>query len=137
MRNICVLLLLCACPILCRAQKDVQYPKCLNTVGTQYELDLCADPGAQQQEHEIKRVYAQLLSKVAADPNATAKVRAMERAWIAYRDAYLEATYPAKDKQAEYGTIFPMEFDNLRAELTSKQIDALKRLLHSDESENQ
>jgi len=48
------------------------------------------------------------------------RFKAAERAWIAYRDAYMGAMYPAKDKQAEYGSIYPMEADLLRAKLTQR-----------------
>ena len=41
----------------------------------------------------------------------------------------MEAMYPAKNKQAEYGSIYPMEADLLRAKLTQRQVTALKELL--------
>jgi len=37
--------------------------------------------------------------------------------------------YPAKDKQAEYGSIYPLEANLLRARLTRQQTAALKDLL--------
>jgi hypothetical protein len=37
--------------------------------------------------------------------------------------------YPAIDKQAEYGSVYPMEVDLLRAKLTLQQVEALKDLL--------
>jgi len=33
----------------------------------------------------------------------------LQRAWPGYRDAYLEAMFPAADKQTEYGSIYPMQ----------------------------
>jgi len=41
----------------------------------------------------------------------------------------MDAMYPAKDKQSEYGSIYPMEADLLRAKLTQRQVTALKELL--------
>ena len=64
-----------------------------------------------------------------SEPEAVAKIKAAERAWIAYRDAYTDAMYPAKDKQTEYGSTYPMEVDLLRAKLTQRQVTALKELL--------
>jgi uncharacterized protein YecT (DUF1311 family) len=49
-------------------------------------------------------------------------------AWIAYRDAYIEAMYPA-DKRAEYGSMYPLEADLLRAKLTQQQVAALSEML--------
>jgi len=79
------------------------------------------------------KVYKLLLTKVSGDALATAKIRAAEKAWTAYRDAYIEAMYPAKDKQAEYGSIFPMEVDLLGAKLTRQQISALRDILREND----
>jgi len=48
---------------------------------------------------------------------------------MAYRDAYVEAMYPAKDKAAEYGSIYPLSFALLHAQLTRRQVSALPDLL--------
>ena len=42
-----------------------------------------------------------------------------------YRDAYIDAMFPAKDKQVAYGSIFPTEVDLLRFKLTQQQIIGL------------
>jgi hypothetical protein len=47
-----------------------------------------------------------LLARVTSQTEAVAKIKAAERAWVAYRDAYIEATYPAKDRATEYGCMF-------------------------------
>jgi len=78
---------------------------------------------------ELNDIYSTLLSRTAGQPGATAKIKTAERAWIAYRDAYIGAMYPAKDKRAEYGSVYPMEVDLLRAKLTRQQVAALKELL--------
>jgi hypothetical protein len=62
-------------------------------------------------------------------PAAAAKVKAAESAWIAYRDAYLDAMFPAEDKQGVYGSIFPTKVDLHRASLARQQIVALKDLI--------
>ena len=56
-------------------------------------------------------------------------MKAAERAWVAYRDAYIEAMYPAKDEQTEYGSMYPLDVDLLRAKLTQRQTLALRELL--------
>jgi uncharacterized protein YecT (DUF1311 family) len=92
-------------------------------------MNACASDEAARVDAELNDVYRKLLSKATSPPEAPAKIKAAERAWISYRDAYLDAMYPAKDKQAEYGSIFPMEADLLRAKLTERQVTALKELL--------
>ena len=49
--------------------------------------------------------------------------------WVAYRDAYIEATYPAENKAIEYGSIYPLDVALLRAKLTQRQVTALEDLL--------
>ena len=111
------------------AQDSAQYRACNEKAKVQAEMNACASDEAARVEAELNRVYQKLLSQVASQPEATAKIKAAERAWIAYRDAYMDAMYPAKDKQAEYGSIYPMEADLLRAKLTQRQVTALKELL--------
>ena len=48
--------------------------------------------------------YIALLERVTSQPEALAKIKAAKRAWIAYRNAYIEATYPAEEKATEYGS---------------------------------
>jgi uncharacterized protein YecT (DUF1311 family) len=110
------------------AQVSGEYQNCNELAKTQSELNACASEEAVRDEAELNREYRKLLSMAGNDHERAAKIKLMERAWIAFRDAYLDAMYPAKDKQAEYGSMFPMEADMLRAQLTQQQIAALKEL---------
>ena len=112
------------------AQESAQYRACNEKARAQAEMNACASDEAARVEAELNQVYQKLLSRVASQPEATTKIKTAERAWIAYRDAYMDAMYPAKNKQGEYGSIYPMEADLLRAKLTKRQVTALKELLH-------
>ena len=112
----------------CLGQKASQPSACFDTANTQSEMNVCASEEAKQVDIELNEIYRHLLSTVSKDPVATRKIKAAEQAWIAYRDAYLQATYPSEDKQS-YGTMFPMEFDLLRAKLTQDHIKDLRDLL--------
>jgi uncharacterized protein YecT (DUF1311 family) len=101
----------------------------MKRANAQSEMNVCANEEAVRVEAELNEIYHKLLSKVASQPEAIERIKTSERAWIAYRDAYMDAMYPAKDKQAEYGSIYPMEFDLRRAKLTKQQVAALKDLL--------
>jgi len=111
------------------AQNSAQYRACNEKAKTQMEMNVCASDEAARVDAELNDVYRKLLSKAASPPEAAAKIKAAEGAWIAYRDAYMDAMYPAKDKQTEYGSIYPMDADLLRAKLTQQQVTALKDLL--------
>jgi len=92
-------------------------------------LDHCASDEAARRDADLNRTYQQLRSKAKQSPGATEKIERAELAWIQYRDAYLDSMFPAEDKQANYGSIYPMDFALLRADLTQEQTKRLKELI--------
>ena len=66
---------------------------------------------------------------MASDPIATKKIEASQQAWITFREAQIAAVYPAEDKR-EYGSVFPMCVDLLRAELIQQRTKMLKEMLN-------
>jgi uncharacterized protein YecT (DUF1311 family) len=80
----------------CFAQDSDTYFACSKKANTQGEMTACAGEEATRTDAKLNSVA--LLAKVASQPETAAKIKAAERAWIAYRDAYIEATYPAKGK---------------------------------------
>jgi uncharacterized protein YecT (DUF1311 family) len=83
------------------AQDSAQYRACNQKAKTQTEMNACASEEAARVDAELKGVYHQLLFQAGNQEEAVAKIKIAERAWIAYRDAYMDAMYPAKNKQAE------------------------------------
>jgi uncharacterized protein YecT (DUF1311 family) len=67
------------------------------------------------------RPTVSFFQKSVASRTPSPKTKAAEKAWIAYRDAYIEATYPAKDKAAEYGSMYALDVALLHAKLTQRQ----------------
>jgi len=112
----------------CFAQSSDPLQRCLDTAIPQSAINRCFSEEVGRVEAELKDVYQKLLSVLAQDANATAKVTAAEKAWVVYRDAYIEAMWPAENKQF-YGTIFPANQRGLRATLTRQHIEDLKELL--------
>jgi uncharacterized protein YecT (DUF1311 family) len=92
-------------------------------------MTMCAWEEAERTDAEMDRMYRDLLSRAAALPEAPPKIEATQAAWITYKDAYLEALFPADNKQAQYGTIYGMKLNLARAEVTRRQIVALRDLL--------
>lgn len=118
----------CTCEKASTAQES-QSHACNDKAKTQSEMNACASDEAARVDADLNEVYHKLLSQAGNQEQAVAKIKTAERAWIAYRDAYMDAMYPAKNKQAEYGSIYPMEADLLRAKLTQRQVTAVKELL--------
>lgn len=129
MRYLAVVLLSALGSFPCLGQSSEPYPICSEKTKTQAEMTACANQEAARVDAVLRDVERKLLSKAASRPEAVTKIEAFDRAWITYRDAYINAMYPAKDKQAEYGSIYPMEVDLFRAKLTQRQVAALKELL--------
>lgn len=111
------------------AQTSDQYRACSAKANTQSEMTACAAEELSRTNGELNRIYSDVLLKAESNREAVIKIKAAENAWMIYRDAHIEATYPAKDKQAAYGSIYPMSVDLLLAKLTQQQISALKDLL--------
>ena len=117
--------------------QSAQFRACAEKDQTQTGLDRCAGKEAARADADLNRIYQELRSKAKQLPRATEKIEIAERAWIQYRDAYLDAMFPAEDKQAHYGSIFPMDFDLLHAELTQEQTKRLSKLIKQYDQEAQ
>lgn len=111
-----------------RAQTSKEYRICSQKPKTQTEMGACAGEEAKRDDAELIIIYGKVLAAAADDPTAGTEIKNMERLWTEYRDAYIEAIYPAKDKQAEYGSIYPMEVALLRARLTRRHVTELRKL---------
>ena len=109
------------------AQESPEYRACSDGAKTQVAMNACANDEAVRADKQLNDVYRTLLQRT-TDTTAATKIKVAERAWITYRDAYIDAMYPAENKQAEYGSVYPMEVDLLRAKLTRIQIAALQDL---------
>src|SRR5579864_210387 len=91
------------------AQVSSQFQACNRTAKTQLAMNTCAGNELSLRTKQMNQVYNALTSRAASQPAAVAKITASQKAWTAYADAYIEALYPANDKQASYGSIYPME----------------------------
>ncbi len=129
MKSLVVALLMTAISVACFAQDSAEYRACSEKANTQSEMTACASDEAARVDANLNATYRALLARVASQPEALAKIKAAQKAWIAYRDAYIEATYPARDKATEYGSIYPLEVTLLRAKVTQRQLAALEDML--------
>ena len=117
--------LLTATSVLCQSTQS----GCWKTAMAQSEMNRCADLDARAADADLNHVYQALLAKLKDDDNATKKVRAAQRAWLAFRDAHLQELYPADDKQAQYGSMFPMCYSQAAIAMTKERTAQLRRML--------
>jgi len=110
-------------------QSSKEYRACNEKAKSPAEMNACAHEEAARVDAKLDAVYAKVLSQADSDPVGLAKIKAAERDWIVYRDAYIGAMFPAAHKITEYGAMYPMKADLLRAKMTHQQIAALNQLL--------
>ena len=123
--GIVIVMILIGCR--CYCQDSAEFAACVDkSTQTQSELNMCASDEAARADSELNSAYTGWLAQIEGDSLAIAKLREAEKAWLRYRDAYIEAVYPAKDKQLTYGTIYPMDVDLLSAKLTREHLAALR-----------
>jgi uncharacterized protein YecT (DUF1311 family) len=95
---------------------------------TQMNQDACAV--FERADTELNAVYRHILAAYEQAPQFTEKLTKAQRAWVAFRDAHLEAVYPDPDKQAAYGSAYAMCRCFVLAELTKRRVDELKQWLN-------
>ena len=102
---------------------------------------LCASTGAVDQSQaetkfdncdfskadaRLNKVYQQVLAEYRRDKIFIEKLRAAQRAWLAFRDAHLESIYPAPDRRT-YGSVNPTCRCVILVELTEERTKTLQR----------
>jgi len=115
------------------AQPSAQFAACQKAAKTQLAINACAGNELLLRNKQMSQIYNQLLAHAKKQPWGTAaKIQAAQKAWLAYADAYMNAEWPAPNKQAEYGSIYPMASALARAALVERHIQDLSALLHTD-----
>lgn len=112
-------------PAIAIAQQEI---KC-NDAGTQLELNACAADDFRKADRELNEVYAALLKKEAGDRTFIKKLRAAQRAWLAFRDAELEATFACDPAEVCWGSMLPMSMAFYKAKLTRDRAQRLREIL--------
>jgi uncharacterized protein YecT (DUF1311 family) len=130
MRSFAIVIMFVMIGCRCYGQNSAEYQSCVDKSHAQSELNKCASGEAARADSELNAAYNGFLAKIAGDSLAIAKLREAERAWLRYRDAYIEAVYPAQDKQLAYGTEYPMDVNLLRAKLTHEHLAAIAYLIN-------
>jgi len=126
----------------CRIQEDMMKTWKLNVIvvalllpilsavvlaQTQAGMNKAACDEYTKTDAELNTIYRQVLRERQADAGFTRKMRAAQRAWIAFRDAHLAALYPAADTRREYGSVYPTCRCAALAETTRKRTEELRR----------
>ena len=92
---------------------------------TQGEMDDQACKDFSAADKRLNAAYQKVLAAHPKDALFSAKFRAAQRAWVAFRDAEIDALFPAKDKPLEYGSVYPMCDCQERTAITLRRIEEL------------
>ena len=99
------------------------------TPQTQSQMNQNTCKQYERADAELNNVYKQVLSEYAKDTEFIGKFREAQRAWVAFRDAHLESLYPAKDKLAEYGSVYETCRCLVLTDLTKQRTEMLRQWL--------
>jgi len=83
---------------------------------SQGALNMAAGREFKRADDTLNDIYNKVLLKHQNDQNFIDKFTDAELAWIAFRDAEIDAIFPSKDK-LNYGSIFPMSYSIVKADL--------------------
>lgn len=110
----------------------------LTPLAAQTQFDLNERAGAQlaEADSELNQVYQQIRNRYRGEQQFLNKLRDAQRAWIAFRDAEIEAIYPppaSGSMQQAYGSMLPMCLAEQKARLTRERTAQLRRWLDGAE----
>ncbi|MGZ3158804.1 MAG: lysozyme inhibitor LprI family protein [Burkholderiaceae bacterium] len=110
--------------------------KC-NSSGNQLELNACASDGLVKADKELNLTYLSLLKKESDDQIFISKLRLAQKAWLAFRDAELEAIFACSDVNVRicWGSMYPMSYAYRKAELTRERTKQLQKILKDGRGE--
>ena len=100
---------------------------------TQHEMHKEASEAYKKSDIELNNVYQKILAEYTSDSIFIDRLKKTQRIWIIYRDSELEMKFPGKNKQVEYGSIYPMCVSIYLKELTEDRTDKLRVWLNGIE----
>ena len=109
----------------------VSYGGALSQTKQAPNQDACA--GFKQADTLLNKTYNQVLTEYSKNAAFIRKLKIAQRAWIAYRNAQVEALYPEPDKRTAYGTVYPMCRCLALARLATLRTDELKKWIDGAE----
>ncbi len=104
--------------------------KC-NHDGNQAELNACAYEDYQAADKKLNETWKKLITKFKAEKTATAKLKAAQKAWIAFRDAEMDAMFACEDGNVQvcWGSMYPMLLNGELQTMTEVRTAQLQKYL--------
>jgi uncharacterized protein YecT (DUF1311 family) len=103
---------------------------------TQRELNESGRHEFEAADAHLNKVYRQILDEYQRDRAFVRKLQAAQRAWVSFRDAHVEALFPAPNPRRAYGSVYPLCRWQALTALTSARSDELETWIDGvDETE--
>ncbi len=116
--------------ILFSATVFAEKKSCHEIAYTQVDMNACAGSDFERADKELNEVYQEILKRYHNSPQFLKNLRAAQRAWLVFRDAQLNMIYPlAESPKANYGSVFPMCWATIKADITFEREKELRRWL--------
>jgi uncharacterized protein YecT (DUF1311 family) len=113
-------------------QKGNNFDKAVEHCGafdTQVDMNVCSYKLLESYDKKLDTAYSKLIALVRSSPAVLKQVQAQEKSWVAYKRAYMEAAFPGKNKQLEYGTMYPLQRNLLEAGLVRDHLGDIQSLI--------
>jgi uncharacterized protein YecT (DUF1311 family) len=112
----------------CIAQQKASRPDCSDTAYTNSELIQCASAKFKQADDSLNAIYRRILKEYSLDTAFTKRLLIAQRAWLAFRDAELNAILPENGTERYAGfRLFSMCRLLWMADLTQQRTRELMR----------
>jgi uncharacterized protein YecT (DUF1311 family) len=103
---------------------------------TQRELNESGRHEFEAADAHLNKVYRQILDEYQRDRAFVRRLQAAQRAWVSFRDAHVQALFPAADPRRAYGSVYPLCRWQALTALTSARSDELETWIDGvDETE--
>jgi uncharacterized protein YecT (DUF1311 family) len=97
----------------------------------QLELNACANAELAKADKALNDAYRLVLTRMADVPLFVKNLRSAQKAWLAFRDAELEARFSCAEESVQqcWGSMYPMLWSARKAELTKERTRQLRQIL--------
>lgn len=104
--------------------------KC-NPDGNQMEMNQCAADDYAAADKKLNATWKKLMAQFKDDKTATAKLKAAQKAWIAFRDAEIAAQFACDegDIRVCWGSIYPMLVNGELQAMTETRTERLQKYI--------
>ena len=99
--------------------------------GNQMEMNQCAADGYAAADKKLNATWKKLMAQFKDDKTATAKLKAAQKAWIAFRDAEIAAQFACDegDVRVCWGSMYPMLVNGELQAMTETRTERLQKYI--------